>query len=374
MPLIGGERDLETNLALIQILYLSRTETEPTILAPAMENLRTALSLAFIAGKHIAIHTDDYAACLAALRNVVLLSFSADDMVEIDLHLCPTYNSLVSQMVKSREGERPQLYKVVIWKNLEALEATLRVKSDILRVFDEIERYNTLASRDIDKATPIRFGEYLVTIPDMFVIVPVMAAGDRFPRLHRQVKDRIWFCQSFCHVPRQETPASEIPHDKILRARQLLPAVFANAEIQEYVCSLMVFTRSHRLCSLAPLTTRPSMRAAEGILVLAKALVAWASLDDSASDFVTPDFVKIAYRKIGYWIVDWETNQLFQGGGSELRKRTEISVLTGDWYGSEWACVKKYLDKFRAHSDPNSTTGYTNRIVEDVLKSVLPPL
>ncbi|QBM87476.1 hypothetical protein METSCH_B06790 [Metschnikowia aff. pulcherrima] len=339
-----------------------------------MENLRTAFSLALAANKHITIHTDDYAECVLALKSIVLASFSPDDVVEIDLQECHTYEEIANKMVREKEGNLPELHKVVIWKNLETLELSLRVKSEVLKIFDEIERYDKLSSRNVSRNEPISLGNAQVILPDLFIIVPVMEAGAGLPKLHRQVKDRFWFCQSHYHTYSQEILATEISLKDVLAARKLISTVYTNPEIQEYVCLLMVFTRSHRLCSLAPLTTRPTLRAAENILLLAKTLVAWANVGNTQKLFLTPDFVKILYRKIGFWLVDWETNQVFERKGSSHRKRTEISLLTGDWYGSEWACVEKYLEEFRAEPDPNSTTGYTNRIVEDVLKSVLPPL
>ncbi|GEQ68526.1 hypothetical protein JCM33374_g2194 [Metschnikowia sp. JCM 33374] len=339
-----------------------------------MENLRTAFSLAFIADRHIAIHTDDYQQCVFALKNTIMPSLSTEDMVEIDLQQCHSYTGIVSQMVKTREGKMPQLYSVIIWKNLETLRPDLSVKSDLLRIFNEIERYTTLASTQVPRETPISLGGYSVRIPELFVIAPVMVVADKMPNLHRQIKERLWFCQSYYHSYNQEILATEIAQADILNARKLLPAVYANPEIQEYVCSLMVFTRSHRLCSLAPLTTRPSMRASEGILLLAKTLVLWANANEDSKHFVTPDFVKVAFRKIGYWLVDWETNRVFSGQGSSHQKQTEISLLTGDWYGSEWKCVEKYLGDFKAHADANSTTGFSNRIIEEVMKLVSPPL
>lgn len=298
-----------------------------------------------------------------------------EDVVEVDLLECEDYSDLVAKMVKRTEGEFPQLYNLVIWKNLEKVKVDLKAKNKLLKVCDELDRYGTLASRNLGEDEPFKFGGFYVKKPNFFLVVPIIRAGSSLPKTHPQVKDRFWFCQSVTMPAQNQT--TELPlHDSIVEARRRLPQVYANPEIQEYICSLLVFTRTHRLCSLAPLSTRPSFRALNGIMDFAKTLVVWNNLDDDKQLFVTPEYIKLAYRKIGYWLVDWETNPTFcdESQEAELRKQTEISMLTGDWYGSEWGAASDYMKKYATTKDKDSTTGFTNKIVEEVLESVQPPI
>lgn len=340
-----------------------------------MDNLRTALTLCLIGKRYCAIHTNRPDACIHEIKGLCDKEFDMTTAVEIDLLKCKDYADLTSQMVYSKEGEFPRLYDLVLWKNLETLKMDFATKDRLLKVFNELERYNTVASRNVDASEPVKFGEYYVIRPRFFLILAVIPVHRALPKLNYQIKDRFWYSQSVFmpmekHVPKGSSVAA------IEAARLKLRDVYASPEIQEYICSLLVFTRSHRLCSIAPLTTRPSFRALDGIMELAKALVVLNNSGSTELLYVTPEYVKVAYRRIGYWLVDWETNAVFndEAPDSEYRKRMEISMLIGDWYGSEWNCVSKYLAEHIAEKDEHSATGFTNKIVEEVLESVQPPI
>lgn len=339
-----------------------------------MENLKTATVLALMAQKHIVLQTLQYESCKNNLVSVLTQSLDIHDIVEVDLLQDHTFEQLVDRMVLRQHGHQPRLYQVVVWKNLESVPMSLSTRFAITTIFDQLERYNTLASRYTDPATPIKLGPYMIEAPTEFLIMPILETPGSFPKLSQLVKDRFWFCQSFSEGA-DRVPAPMRRAER-LQAREALCSVYASPEIQEYVCSLLVFTRSHRLCSLAPVTTRPSLRALTGVMLLAKALVVYAERASSGALFVTPEYVKLAFRKVAYWLVDWESNVLYSRPDQtlEFQRRSEIAMLTGDWYGSEWEGVRRYLDSHASMGDPNSTTGFTNRLVEEVLETVAPPL
>lgn len=349
-----------------------------------MENARAALSLSFIAQQNVVFLTNNRVSFISHLQNLLREQYGVEDVVEIDLQQIhgDFYRELTDQMVKSEMGKQPQLHEVVLWKNLETVEMDFERKNSIVRIFNELEHFNTLRSRDRNSDDPFQFGNYLVKKPEFFLVILVVKLGRHLPKIHPQIKDRFWFAQ-YCHLHNSHRHAQHHkPQDgtlngrkEVLNGRQALPTVFVNAQVQEYVCSLLVFTRSHRLCSIAPSTTRLTFRALEGVMRLAKSLVVLRS-GTGSSLFVTPEYIKVAYRKIGYWLVDWETNALFSDTSpeNEYRKKMELTILTGDWYGSEWDTAKDYMEKFESTEDKSSTTGFTNMVVEDVLKSVRPPL
>ena len=354
-----------------------------------MENVRTALALCFIAQRNLVLLTNNRISCINQLRSLLEDEYGIDDIIEVDLlhSQGDFYKQVTDQMVKRLQGMQPVLHQVIIWKNLEAVEMDFDRKNSIIRIFNELEQYNTLRTRDRSSDEPFQFGSYMVNKPEFFLVILVMKHGRSLPKIHPQIKERFWFSQ-YCpiqdghHHSHHHHLHSKINHgehshsmDDVLDGRQKLTTVFANAQIQEYVCSLLVFTRSHRLCSLAPLSTRPTLRALEGIMLLAKALVVLRSAPGDVL-FVTPEFIKVAFRKIGYWLVDWETNTLFNETSMEYdyRKKLELTILTGDWYGSEWETAKDYMEKFSSTKDESTTTGYTNMVVEDVLQSVRPPI
>lgn len=322
--------------------------------------------------------TNKPSSCIDLLQHLLLELYGVTDIVEIDLLQCENdfYHHITDQMVIREEGMQPKLHEIIIWKNLESAKLDFERKNSIVQIFNELEQYNTLRSRNRNNDEPFKLGNFMVLKPEFFLVIPVIKSSRSLPKIHQHIKDCFWFAQ-YCYLKEQHDRhmQGEDARSKVLKGRIALLNVFAKPQIQEYISSLLVFTRSHRLCSLAPLTTRPTLRAKDRIMELAKALVVLRG-DQETQLFVTPEYVKVAYRKIGYWLIDWETNALFNDGSveSEYRKRMEITILTGDWYGSEWNSAEKYMEKFASTEDKNSTTGFTNFVVEDVLLSVHPPL
>lgn len=336
-----------------------------------MEDFKLAITLGLAAQQNIAITSDDPEAVVATCKS--LCSKTSPRPVVVDLALCQTYADLLDRVVERSEGQMPKLYDLMILKNIEATTTNRELRAMFDRFTNELRRSDTVASKSASPQDPMQMGPYTVRKPINFLMVALL--GD-FPRaqLTRIIKDKFWFKHSM--ITAGSAPIEPIELETILAVRARIAQVYMSPEVEEYICSLLVFTRTHRLCSLAPLTTRPSLSALNGISLLAKALIAVQTPPPGQKLFVTPDYVKVAYRKVGYWLVDWESNAVFSDPNPDLedRRRLEISSLSGDWYGSEYESVKEYLARSRTVYDPDAPEGYTNRIVEDTLKSVQPPM
>lgn len=338
-----------------------------------MNNLRTSLSLALIAKRDFACVTNDYEQCVHLV--VSFLRSYDDSLTFTEIDILKGYRDLASEMTYNTSSNVSVLHNIVIWKNLEGLQLDLVAKSGLLEAFNQLNRYYTVEASRTPCHTPIDFQGTKVLKPEIFLIIPVMQLGLTMPKIDNLIKERFWFCQSVFFEANQRPNIEPWDWD-LEECQNTLPRVFFDPEVREYVSSLMVFTRSHRLTSIAPLTSRPTFNATVAIIDLAKALVVWNNRYSHDRLFVTPDYVKVAYRKVCYWLVDWETNKTFisESKEAEHEKRMQISILTGDWYGSEWHCVKSFLKEFESTQDPKTTTGFRNKIVDDVLESVLPPI
>lgn len=341
-----------------------------------MENVITALQLCLIAQRNLVLLANKPQQCIDNLREVSR-DLGITDITEIDLLQCQDniYENITNQMVIAEEGKQPRLHEITIWRNLESVDLSFECKNSLVQIFNELEKYNTLRSRD-HETEPFKLGSYTVAVPELCCVVSVMKSADCLPKLHHHIKERFWFAQ-YCYLSDTvvELPKFGSNRQDILDSRAAIANVHVHPQIEEYVCSLLVFTRSHRLCLIAPLTTRPTFRALNGIILLAKTLVVLKSAQQKQL-YVTPEYVKVAYRKMGYWLVDWETNFLFESEEPDLeyRKKLELTILTGDWYGSEWSCAQQYMFDFASTKDRKLTTGFTNKVVDDVLQSVRPPL
>lgn len=328
------------------------------------------MSLALIARRNFTCVTNNYDLCV---RLIISLLYCFDDSLSwTEIDILKDYEHLGVKMTNHKNLAVPTLHNIIIWKNLENFDIDRVAKKSLLDLFDQLERYNTISSKRMDPSSPIELRGHKVIIPEIFLIVPVMVLGDTVPKTHPQIKARFWFCQSVL-LEKYDLDVNECNWD-LEECQAAFNQVYFDPEVREYVSSLMVFTRSHRMTSLAPLTSRPSLKATASIVDLCKALVVWNNRDERDRLFVTPDYVKVAYRKVCYWLVDWETNATFSRKDSELQRKLQISVLTGDWYGSEWHCVKNFIKEYTSAKDARTTTGFQNKIVDNVLESVLPPL
>lgn len=351
-----------------------------------MSEIYTSLSISLIARRNFVIHTRDYNQTLAHTNEVIGPLFEPDQTGVIDL-LAQVQNepnqevaiqNIAREMLVKQEDGTYRLKTILIWKNLEFVPAEFQ-RHRLNRLLDEINEFDTVESR-LKRNDFIRVsGLGPIHKPSLFCIVPIVTIGNTRRKFDQYLKQHFWFSQLDFHPPL--TTEHESYLETIYKLRSMMRQVFASPDIQRYVYSLVIFTRTHRLCLLAPIETRVPTGTIDSIETLAKCLVLWQQYLkklDPPRLFVTPEFCKVAYRKIGYWLVDWETNNLFNDPApdetTEALKKLEINVLTGDWYASEYHYVKKYLEKYRSLQDESSSVGFLNLLVEDVLDSVRPPI
>lgn len=351
-----------------------------------MNNVYTALSLSFIGRRRFALTSNDYENTVLLFRALLKEScqFDPEGICEVDVKHELDNNSvdlLIRQMIYWDENMNEYTFRnVVIWKNMEKLSHKQQ-KVGLFPLLNQIDEYDTAIARK-NPLNRVQVGSYVVRKPQLFTIVPLIESEHAHPEVYQYVKEKFWFGQNFHYEgPTDEKEEPEYCDNYtglILEIRNVTrPQVYASPEIQGYIYSLIVHARNHRLCSLAPIHTRLSTRTIDAMRDLAECMVAW-KRHDTDRLFVTPDYCKIAMRKIGYWLIDWEQDTIFNTSSDcaidndlEYRRQLEISMLTGDWYGSDWKYVKKYLENYK--TDTNASN-YINKIVEDVLQSVRPPI
>lgn len=373
-----------------------------------MEELYTAVTITLIGQQRFVIHTNDYANTKDVFHRLILIeacNFSDDEIVVIDLLEYNTKDDLLKKMIYEEYPGHFSFKSIIIWRNLENLSINDEQKR-VLSLINEIDQYDTVQSRiDQSKSSTINIGEYSISKPAIFTIIPIVEVAHDRAKFHRNIKDKFWFSQFYyfesLKVSENNNFNTKCPNDKFIDyiadiRQNTLPKIYISPDMQRYIYSLIVFTRCHRLCSLAPMETRLPTRTIDSITLLAKCLVSFNFHEKKVRLFVTPEYGKIAYKKVANWMVDWEQNKLFKREADsrqstpsfdqeeedddddylelEYRKRYEISLLTGDWYGCEWNYAKDYINSCHSREDYSSSVGFTNRIVEDVLQSVMPPL
>ncbi|CUM54052.1 unnamed protein product [Debaryomyces tyrocola] len=351
-----------------------------------MNSVYSALSLALIGEKRFVLTTNDYENTVFLFQTLLQEScqFNSEDICEVDVKHELDNNSvdlLIRQMIYWDENMSGYAFKnVVIWRNMEKLSHEQQ-KVGLFPLLNQIDEYDTTVART-NPQSRVQVGSFVIRKPSMFIIVPLIESEHAHPPVYQYVKEKFWFGQNF-HYRGPSDEKEEIDYcadyaGLILEIRNVTrPQVYASPEIQRYIYSLVVHARNHRLCSLAPIQSRLSTRTIDAMQQLSECMVAWKK-HGSDRLFVTPDYCKIAMRKIGYWLIDWEHDSIFStlpdcavDADLDYRRQLEISMLTGDWYGSDWKYVKKYLETYK--TDTNASN-YINKIVEDVLQSVRPPI
>ncbi|KAK6466103.1 hypothetical protein DFJ63DRAFT_333482 [Scheffersomyces coipomensis] len=216
-----------------------------------------------------------------------------------------------------------------------------KVKPELQKILymllTKIDLYDTNESRHNPK--PVILKGYTINRPSLFTSITVLDNKLYHMKIDQYLKAKFWFSINYVFEPNHE-----------------------------YETKNIVFP----LCSLAPRQTRLSTRSIDDVLNLSKAMVVW-QRHTSDDLFVTADFVKVAMRKIGYWLVDWEYNTLYtskellpdrsanfdaeQVEEKDYQRRMEISMMTGSWFGSDYDYVKKYLLKSESTKDDSTPTG-----------------
>ena len=440
-----------------------------------MDNVYTALSATLIAKKRFVVSCQDSNRAIQLFIDVIVRNNGFElpqDYVAIDLLQHQTIAQVVEQLTYTSEVDNKLYFKnIIIWQNLQ--RTPIEFQKQLYKFILQIDNYemkkaemieNFPASITIDKRNLQQIYK-----PQLFTIVPFLEFELFDEKLYIYLKEKFWLSinfptmdhgfttKNFSPSPSSPSPPPHMQIDKrlsnnyettIVKLREELKSVYMSPDIKRYVYSLVVFVRFHRLASLAPKLVRLPTAAIDYIHDLCKTLIVWdAEFANSARDrrmvgvgeqgqdhvsceqtthlkrnlFVTPNYVKIAFRKVAYWLVDWEYNKQFvqtddldkkeaeeekeleaeeatetepktrraPGNGkidehfqSEIlkdqqeleNKRLEISMLTGDWYGSEYYYVNEYLKTQKNERDYESPIGYTNKIVEECIESVRPPL
>lgn len=351
-----------------------------------MNNVYTALSLALLGSRRFVLTTNDYEKTVSLFRTLLekACQFNESDVCEIDVKYYfdnRSMDELVEKMISWDDDIKAYTFRrVVIWRNMEKLTYEQQ-KDGVFSLLNQIDEYDTNASR-YKPLKEVDVGSFKVRKPQMFTIVSLIESEHAQPKIYQYVKEKFWFTQNFHYDAAIDNQIDVSPLEDyaglIMRLRtKVRPEIYTSPDIQRYIYSLVVHARNHRLCSLAPIHARLSTRAIDSIKSLAECMVVWKQYDTNKL-YVTPDYCKIAMRKIGNWLIDWEYDSIFSAPSAsncdsdlEHRKQLEISMLTGDWYGSDWNYVKQYLDNYKTDT---RASNYVNKIVEDTLKSVQPPL
>lgn len=191
-------------------------------------------------------------------------------------------------------------------------------------------------------------------------------------KLYPYLKQQFWFSVYPLQVPHDNNWGKNAAVTANVMACTI-PEVYVDPDIKRYIHSLVIFTRQHRMASLAAREVRLATPTIDAIRELAVALVAY-----QKGSFVTPDVVKVAYKRVAFWLVDWEVNLQFSEPSTnefeEYERRYQLAVMVGDWCGSEFDASVKFIDEYRLEAQHNSPTGRSNLIVEDVLQMVRPPI
>lgn len=347
-----------------------------------MNNLYTAVSLSLINRKRFVITTNDVNNLLIEFQSLILqqiCQFDHENIGVIDLLQHTTIESLIeaTTIKKTTNYGHDFVFKqIIIWKNLQKLS-----KSDQNQLFEfllQIDNYDTNGKKNLNYCI---INDQKIIKPDLLLIIPVLDLQYYKLKLNQYLKERFTFLINYYYdssSSRQSIDDINKPDNYpqlIANLRLKLPQVYVAPDIKRYIYSLVIFTRQHRLCSLSPKETRLSTRSIDEIRLLAQALTLWMNQNQQKNLFVTPDIVKISMRRIGYWLVNWEYNDEFTSQSSpELYKRLYLTILVGDWYGSDYNCAEKYIKSFESKPCKNSPTGYTNKIIEEVLIKTRPPI
>lgn len=375
-----------------------------------MNSLYTALTLSLIANnKRFVVSSYNSNTTIPAFVYQILqqqCKLKSSQIAVVDLLQVHSTIDLINQMVVSVDDNTDgELYlkNVIIWKNIQHL-STSQHKSlyKLLLQLDEYEM--NIARLRCDKLLTVFITidnqELKIHKPEVFTIVSFLDFDHcQTHKLYVYLKEKFWLSinHNEYHDTQVPPPLRESSYfDYVLGLRKQMPTqIYIAPDIKRYIYSLIVHIRCHRLASISPKTVRVPTMTFDYICDFCKALILFKNIPER---YVTPDYVKIATRIIGYWLVDWEYNRMFSlmnrkhkeeeeeekltlanvmaklGEELDYLKRLEIVILNGDWFGSDYFFVNEYLKHAKSKFDGDSPTGYTNRVIEDVLTIVRPPL
>lgn len=329
-----------------------------------MDNLVVAISLALANCQRAVIHTRDVTATAAALVDLLDLAVTTVDLETIELH---EFHQLILETTKNGN-----LYPVILLKNIQYCSDA--AQRQLVKFFDQLDHYDTNQSRLHDQPTIV--GGTQIETPQFYTFLALIEVSEHSqPSLYKNLKERFWFSHYHDYKSCQPSQKGNFWQD-VARLHETIGEVYQSHEIAGYINSLVVEIRNHRLIPFSPIQARLHTNVIDKVSLLAKSIVAWKSPVDAL--YVTPEQCQIAMRKIGYWLVEWQTNGLFdftkQDDEIENRRKLVMTMLAGEWYGSEWEYVKKYLEDSQKKFDPTSNTGFLNSIVEESIRRVRPPV
>lgn len=345
-----------------------------------MNNLYTSIALGLIAEERIVLTTNDYVHAFTLTKELLVskCGFREADInvVDVQQSVKKGKTGVLDEMVLRDDGDT--FAKVVIWQNLEKVSKDQQ-KNELVPLLNDLDGYDT-GGLPTERLESVKICGRTLKKQDLFVLVLIMESEQAQQTTYQYLKERLWFAQHHHHDVGALTDDLTVHRDfqawiNTLKY-QIFPRVYVAPDILRYIYSLVVHARNHRLCSLDPFHSRLSPRSLHAITKLARALVAFRRGSDEDL-FVTPDFCKIAMRKVGYWLIDWESHSSFAPGAEQqnnfldYNRRIEISMLSGDWYGSDYTYVERYIDSCRSHGNPRQCK---NRVVEDAINTVHPPM
>ena len=328
-----------------------------------MDSLYTALSIACFAGRRVAVITSDIAGVVSALESLFRVNGVDSTNLDVQKHL----NSTPPEGLSSSSS-------ITFWTNVDLCSPNQQ--RHLVKALLEIDHYDTNESREA-RARQRRTQPLQTQTRQAFEPTIVLVISDP-DRIIQSLKLKFWFAQVCWKFDTWDPPQDWLKQLSLAKAEY--SKVFMASEVQRYIYSLIVHSRNHRLCLVSPMLSRLPTLAIESIADLAKAIVVWTAERDTRSDtaprrlFVTPDVCKIAMRKIGYWLINWRAQEMKRLPRElkvqhEQRNSTRYDMLLGDWYGSEWDVVQRYISLSKEKERDE-----WNVIVEDTIANVQPPM
>lgn len=320
-----------------------------------MDNFYTAISLSLIANQRFAINCQNVSSTIDLIKHYILEPLS---LSYIDIN--------VQRVLSSTPGEISLLLPsdeevVTIWRNVDKLSDG--DQKHLVGILNKVDDYDTNES----KLKRPRNGS-----PKTLIMVT-----EDNNKIIQHLKYKFWFCQYYTRHSLIKAPEDLVLDGKYLQTIAELQdlKVFVAPDIQRYIYSLIVHSRNHRLCLVSPMKTRLPTFSIKSVELLSQTYVKWTSLKQANSSkrqlFVTPDVCKIAMRKVSYWLINWQADGVNTqcDDEEEHAEMLRFALLAGDWYGSDWKYIKKYISKAE-----ESGRNEFNIIVEDSLEKVQPPL
>ncbi|KAG7194285.1 uncharacterized protein KQ657_005013 [Scheffersomyces spartinae] len=375
-----------------------------------MENIDTALQISLIAQKRLVVQCPDESRLVSLISDMILKPSNLQYHV-VELTDEPSIDDLVLPFSEAN---------VVIWKGIQ--QTSKEYQKKLYLFFMQLDQFDLLTKRE--SGEPITINDTKVTLPEPFtIIITMMHKYYKTNKLYPLLKEKFWFLINYVESEDSSSPfhrSSYRPHlnvpYKSLRSES--DKIYIAPVIQQYMYSLVVFSRTHRLCSLSPKTTRLPTTSIENLHLLARTVVAFNNylitqdLPNATNlplNYVSGDIAKVVFRQLASWLIDWEYNTVYStlkpergGRAKKYHEETndynsfsespevssialssnaqrdfmklEIATLTGNWYGSEWRFVRSYLVGAQSKLEKDSPTGYTNMIVDETLMAVRPPL